>query len=223
MANRITDTNKWTKPWFRSLSPKHKLLWVFMCDNCDCAGVYHVDVDLLNFIIGDIYSISEIESALGDKVILFDNNKLYIKGFVEYQYKCAIEELNPLNFAHRGVIRLIDKYKAKGLDSPCVHLPQGDRNRNRNRNRNSKDIPDDFIKFWDFYHSESGKPKTDQPPALKYWNALSVSEKSAAMENAKKYFATVSEKKYIKKARTYLKDKSFNDDFTIPPQERRWI
>lgn len=76
-----------------------------------------------------------------------------------------------------------------------------------------KKVNTDFNLFWNSYHEISGKPKTDLRAAEKYWNKLNESEKKKAFDNIKPYCESISDKKYIKKARTYLADKNFNDEF----------
>lgn len=71
----------------------------------------------------------------------------------------------------------------------------------------------DFETFWNEYHKLSAKPKTDRAAAEKKWKRLSSSEKDMALKMIPAYVGSVSEKKYIKKARTYLEDQNFNDEF----------
>ena len=71
----------------------------------------------------------------------------------------------------------------------------------------------DFIVFWDSFHSITSKQKTDKEAAVKYWNKLSETEKGKAIEMITPYFNSLSDVKYCKKARTYLSDKNFNDEF----------
>ena len=79
--------------------------------------------------------------------------------------------------------------------------------------KESKDnIDSDFDKFWNEYHTVTGKTKTDKEPALKHWDKLTKDEKIKAVEVVPQYAAT-NEPQYLKKARTYLADKSFNDQF----------
>ena len=40
MAYRFTDTGKWSDSWFIELSPTAKLLFMYICDNCDVAGFF---------------------------------------------------------------------------------------------------------------------------------------------------------------------------------------
>lgn len=70
-----------------------------------------------------------------------------------------------------------------------------------------------FFDFWDKFHLITKKPKTDKENTEKYWKKLKGSEKQKAYDNIEKYSNTISDKKYIKKARTYLSDKNFNDEF----------
>ena len=75
--------------------------------------------------------------------------------------------------------------------------------------KNKKNIKE----FWDLYHSITKLPKSDKEAAKKYWAALSEKEKQKAIDNIQPYYDSISDKKFIKKARTYLSSKSFNDEF----------
>ena len=72
---------------------------------------------------------------------------------------------------------------------------------------------EDFDGFWESYHDITGLPKTDKDAALKHWKRLTKKERSLALERIKPYFESLSNSKYCKKARTYLADKNFNDEF----------
>lgn len=95
-------------------------------------------------------------------------------------------------------------------------IQQTDTNKNnKEENKNNKEyiLSDSFEKFFDLYHKISGLPKTDKQAAFKYWKKLTMKEREKAIENIKPYINSISDKKYIKKARTYLADKNFNDEF----------
>lgn len=69
MPNRFTDTTKWQKPWFRKLKSEHKLLWLYILDNCDHAGIWDVDIELASFMTGCDLEIEEVESAFQKQFI----------------------------------------------------------------------------------------------------------------------------------------------------------
>ncbi len=70
-----------------------------------------------------------------------------------------------------------------------------------------------FITFWDQYHLITGLSKTDKEATEKYWKKLKSDEQQKAIDNIKLYYDSLNDKKYCKKARTYLADKNFNDEF----------
>jgi hypothetical protein len=76
----------------------------------------------------------------------------------------------------------------------------------------------EFDPFWDSYHSITGLNKSDKEAALKYWRKLKPDEQQKAIENINFYFDSLNDKKYCKKARTYLADKNFNDEFKNIPK-----
>jgi len=92
-------------------------------------------------------------------------------------------------------------------------------NKNKKNVRNNKGgFEESFQTFWDTFHEKTGKQKTDKESAIKHWKKLSRPEQEKAIENVKPYFQNLSDAKYCKKARTYLSDKNFNDEFQRTPQ-----
>ena len=72
----------------------------------------------------------------------------------------------------------------------------------------------DFEEFWQNYHVGTGKPRTDKEPARKHWNRLKPYEKIKAADiDIISNYCSNTEFTYIKKARTYLADKNFNDEY----------
>jgi hypothetical protein len=118
MAKRFTDTEKWKKPFIRGLQGPYKLLWLYICDDCDHAGIWQVDMDVAQIRIGEEINLNQAIKSFEDKIIIFDKgNKWFIPSFVEFQYPSG---LNPENRSHNSVIILLDKYnlRNKPLISP---------------------------------------------------------------------------------------------------------
>lgn len=121
MSKRFTDTGKWKKESFAGLSLKMKLVWIFLCDDCDHAGIWDINLRLLSFHIGESVTLAEIIHAFGDKILHLEiQNKLFVAGFVEFQYG----KLNPENRVHRSVLDRLHKVGVKPLVSPLLGLYQ---------------------------------------------------------------------------------------------------
>lgn len=121
MAKRFTDTEKWKKPFIRTLKAPYKLLWFYICDDCDHAGIWQVDIDVARIRIGENITEQEAIKIFGDKVVRIDGGtKWYIPSFIDFQYPSG---LNPDNKAHGGIIKTLQKYNLlddefKPLTSP---------------------------------------------------------------------------------------------------------
>ena len=72
-----------------------------------------------------------------------------------------------------------------------------------------------FEEFWEKYHSITGRRKTDKKPAHDAWKKLTSLEQQKAIENIDDYSSTEDVPKFRKKARKYLTDKNFNDEFEV--------
>jgi hypothetical protein len=85
MAKRLTDTTKWTNKSFRALPDKFKLLYLYILDNCDAAGVIRFDLDLVGYTLGHSFSLAEIKSALDGKVVFLSEDKLIVRNYIAFQ------------------------------------------------------------------------------------------------------------------------------------------
>lgn len=111
---RFTATEKWNDPWFRALSPTAKLLYSWLVDHCDNAGVIDPDFSLASFQIGDKIEekhISELESRLQR----LPNGKIWIPKFIGFQFGTLLASSK----VHCSVIRLIRQH---GLDYPIPYI-----------------------------------------------------------------------------------------------------
>ena len=111
MAKRMTDTDKWKKRFLRELKPQHKLLWFYILDDCNHAGIWDVDIEVASIRVGEELIYDMLPQAFLDKIVIFDNgDKWFIPEFIEFQYG----ELNPTSNVHKSVIALLDKYNLEG-------------------------------------------------------------------------------------------------------------
>lgn len=85
MAKRLTDTTKWANPAFRRLPSKYKLLYLYILDNCDCAGVMHLDLGLIGFILGDAFTLEEVQSVFKERICFLADDKIIVRNFIAFQ------------------------------------------------------------------------------------------------------------------------------------------
>ncbi len=140
MRKRLTETAKWSDPWFRGLSLKHKALWQWLVDNCDCAGVLpEIDWGLASFQIGETCSESDM-AAFGDRVEPHGKG-WWLPKFVAFQvgYFEAHTTSKPLI----GIMRALDRAGipldramqtlSKGLSKGLVTLKDKDKDKEKEK------------------------------------------------------------------------------------------
>ena len=121
MGKRFTETAKWDDSWFVELKSEHKLAWLYCCDCCDQAGVLDLSPRLANFRIGCNVDWDEFVKACGDRVATLPDGKIWLVGFIGFQYG----ELSKDCKAHAPVYRLFQKHQLqrvskgypKGMDT----------------------------------------------------------------------------------------------------------
>lgn len=108
MPKRFTVTEKWNDPWFRTRSPDAKLLWGYLCDVCDIAGIWEIDLGRAAFDTG--LSESRVQGAFKEVARGYERNGRYIwiRNFLKHQGNLP---LNSKNMAHIGIRRRLVEYK----------------------------------------------------------------------------------------------------------------
>lgn len=107
MASRFTETEKWNDAWFSGLKPLSKLLFLYLCDQCDVAGFLEINLRKICFDLGigkqeAEKSLTEVETRL-----LYSKDKrfVFVLNFLKHQKN---QKLNPSNNAHRGIIKRLE-------------------------------------------------------------------------------------------------------------------
>lgn len=120
MAKRLSATEKWIDPWFCGLEPMDKLFWIYLCDNCDHAGIWQVNWPLVKFHIKDYVFNKEVFNG---RIEILNNETWFLTKFVLFQQKInSLNDLNPKNNCHSSIINIL---KNKNLLSPCEAPAKG--------------------------------------------------------------------------------------------------
>lgn len=180
MAKRFTDTNKYKKPFIRSLPGAYKLFWDYLYHDCDHAGIWIVDFDVAQIYIGVDMPIDRKDAISffndGEERIIEidDGKKWFIRPFIDFQYG----ELNPENRAHNSVIKQLSKHSIILKNKPLTRPLQGamdmdmdkdmdkdKENRKKQKNDSSVNVPDGLteklsksLKDWIEYRKQIKKP-----------------------------------------------------------------
>jgi hypothetical protein len=129
---RFTETQKWSDPWFRRLSPNAKLLWQWLLDSCDHAGVISLDLELASFQIGHPMGMDTL-SELGERVIKLSDEKVFIPKFIDFQYATLSSDCK----AHRPVFASLEKHGLKGYPKGMNTLQDKDKDKDKDKRRDA--------------------------------------------------------------------------------------
>tara|TARA_R110002167_G_scaffold76944_3_gene213911 strand:- start:324 stop:956 length:633 start_codon:yes stop_codon:yes gene_type:complete len=107
MAKRFTDTAKWSEDWFLEIKNPHKLFWIYVCDNCNHAGIFKPNKRMFELILGariDINMFLEEINSDKQRILELANGKWYLTKFIEFQYG---GKLNENNRVHKSILEIL--------------------------------------------------------------------------------------------------------------------
>jgi len=104
MAKRFTDTDKWKDEWYTELSNDYKVIWQYLLDTCDNAGIYKRNIKLLNVMCNTNVSESDILRIFKDRVTAISEDKWIINKFCVFQYGADF-----LQSKNKAVISAVNK------------------------------------------------------------------------------------------------------------------
>lgn len=106
MVRRFSYTGRWNEPWYRRMTPACKLLWEYIYDKADQAGVWEADFELASYFIGGEVTVKDLEK-FGDRIKSIGKNRYWIESYIPDQYG----KLSQSCAAHKPVFKLVEKYK----------------------------------------------------------------------------------------------------------------
>tara|TARA_R110000782_G_C14534468_1_gene382886 strand:+ start:39 stop:527 length:489 start_codon:yes stop_codon:yes gene_type:complete len=110
MAKRMTDSEKWKDPWFSELSNDYKIVWLYLLDDCDNAGIWQCNMRMLNFNCNTTFNKSDIEEEFKERLSMISKDKFIINKFCEFQYGVGF-----LNSKNKAVISAVNKLNIYNL------------------------------------------------------------------------------------------------------------
>ena len=117
---RFTETEKWTDPWFRRLPPISKLVWLYLCDRCDQAGCWEVDLEAMQFAVGAPVT-GVIRTHFQERVEVFDGGRFWwVPTFTAFQYG---KQLDASNAFQRKALKVMDDRFGEGNVHPADSVP----------------------------------------------------------------------------------------------------
>ena len=203
MDNTIFD-----KSWYRKLPVRLKIVWFYLINKCNHAGIWECDVDLLSFQIGDKYTLEEILEAFGDNLKEIGDGKIYITKFIEFQYGLP---LNNKVKVHQSVIKLLNKNDIQ-LPNSLLSVKDKDKDKDKSKDINvrlkefadrvEKEVFDmhldpqmvkDFIEYWTEHNDGGNVLRYEQQHIFNIKKRMSTWKKRAAKFNSNSRFPVLSD------------------------------
>lgn len=215
---RFTETNKWEDPWFRKLKPEMKLLWAWLLDSCDNAGVIDADIELASFQIGYAYPMDTL-SEFGHRVIELPCKKFFIPKFIEFQYGNLSRDCK----AHNPIFISLEKHGLKGYPKGMDTLQEKEKEKDTEtetekeppkKEKKLKPTTEGFEEFWAAYPKKVAKADAEKawdkirPDLETVLTALSWQRKSDDW--------TKDGGRYIQYPASYLNSKRYQDEKPKP-------
>lgn len=159
MAKRLTDSEKWEDPWFLDLKDEYKLMWVYLLDKCDHAGIWKVNTRLAHFCFGHTLDWEGFLKACGDRVQVFaEGTKWFIPKFLVFQYGA----IGSGNSMYKTVLPILEKEGLRTQGLPGENPVMETRMVMVMVKEKEKEKKAVFLEIWSQYPNKSGKTKAEE-------------------------------------------------------------
>ena len=122
MAKRMSETEKWKDPWFSELSNDYKIIWLYLLDDCDNAGIWQCNMKMLNFNCNTTFTQTDLLNTFKKRLSKISEDRFIINKFCEFQY--GEQFLNSKNKAVVSAINKLNRYNLieniKGINTLSI-------------------------------------------------------------------------------------------------------
>ena len=85
-TKRLTDAEKWKDPFFENLSNDFKLIWLYLLDDCDNAGLWNRSIKRLNYHCNTTITEEDLIKVFKERLQPLTEDTWYIPKFNIFQY-----------------------------------------------------------------------------------------------------------------------------------------
>lgn len=104
MARRFTDKNKWEDEWYLSLDNDCRMVWEYLLDRCDHAGVFKKNMRMINFCCCVMWDAVKLEQVFDGRII--DRETFYfIPKYLKFQYPKGLNSKKPAIVSVRNILK----------------------------------------------------------------------------------------------------------------------
>lgn len=222
MGKRFTDTEKWRKPFVRTLTVEEKLFWFYLLDKCSNAGIWTIDFELAQFEIGISLDQNYLTNKFREKIQVIDGGrKWFIPSFLEFQQPKGLSDSG--NY-HKPILDELKKYNLQYIQHTGKSLSTLDQELTNStglgtgngtgistgNNEGVGLLYDEKHKDFDKFVEQFPQGKRDYDPhSLTIWENLSQRDKDLCIQLTPHYveFHTKTGKeKYIKNIKKFLEE-----------------
>jgi len=86
MAKRFTDSEKWEDPFFTNLTNDEKVIWIYLLDHCDNAGVLKINIKNINYFCSTNITVEELFITFQGRLTKISVDTCIINKFCYFQY-----------------------------------------------------------------------------------------------------------------------------------------
>jgi hypothetical protein len=110
MAKRYTDSEKWQDSWFTDLTNDQKIIWIYLLDHCDNAGLWKLNIKNLNYFCSTNISVEDLIFIFKERLTKVGEDLFLINKFCLFQYGPDF-----LNSKNKAVLSAINKLIQVGV------------------------------------------------------------------------------------------------------------
>ena len=180
----------------------------------------NVDFNEVNSVINDLVDWGVFDSELFKKFKILTSNRIQGTYIDAVKKRKSVDMINSLiltndinsniNLVNSDIYPQSKVKKSKGEKSKGEDSTPSDESEDK-----TLSIEETFKAFWDHYHKTTDKPKKERVAALKHWKKLNLTDQRKAYAMVKPLSLSNIDKDYLPYARTYLANRSFEDEFIV--------
>lgn len=160
MAKRFTETEKWKDDWYLSLDNDTRIIYQWLIDNCNHAGIIKKEVTMLNYCCHTHVGVDDIPMMFPGRV--YDcETFFFIPGFIKHQYPTGLTSDKPVVKSARSILEKNVSFPIikQSLGNHCETVKEKDKEKEMDIDSSSEGVIGEtsFDEIWELYPEKDGR------------------------------------------------------------------